>query len=332
GQAEHPRHRRRRVHRVARGPGVARARLQRDRRRQLLRLLRPLVEGDEPQEHPGPDRGRGDRHHRRRGHRPARRAGEAGRDPAPGGDGRRAPVDRAARVLRARKRRGHDAPAPGGGEAQGGQVPVREQLERVRQRGEGAVQRGRRGRGADQPVRGDEAGGGADLLHVLAPVQAAGRVPAVLHRVRPAAAARPGDPQVHAAHQPGRADPVLRRRLDEPRLHLRRGHRLGHPRRAGAVRTVPRLQPGRLGPGDAEAAHRGTRARDRQAGHHRPAARAARRRGAHVRGPHPLDGGTRLQAEGGAARGAQAVRRVVPRVRPPLHAARRGQGEEQLRV
>ena len=54
-----------------------------------------------------------------------------------------------------------------------------------------------------------------------------------------------------------------------------------------AVRPLPHLQPRRLRPGDADAADRGARTRDRQAGDHRPAARAARRRRADVRRPHP---------------------------------------------
>jgi UDP-glucuronate 4-epimerase len=97
----------------------------------------------------------------------------------------------------------------GGRQAQGRKVPVRQQLERVREHEQGAVPGGGRRVRAGQPVRGHQAGRRAALLHVLAPVQDADGVPAVLHRVRPAAAAGPGDPQVHPADQPGEPVPFF---------------------------------------------------------------------------------------------------------------------------
>ena len=62
-------------------------------------------------------------------------------------------------------------------------------------------------------------------------------LPALLHRVRPAPAARPGDPQVRAADGGGEADPAVRRRLDVARLHVRRRH---HRRRRGRHRPAAR--------------------------------------------------------------------------------------------
>ena len=62
-------------------------------------------------------------------------------------------------------------------------------------------------------------------------------LPALLHRLRPAPAAGPGDPQVRAAHRRGQADRALRRRQHRARLHLHRRHhrrRGGGDRRAGA--------------------------------------------------------------------------------------------------
>ena len=104
--------------------------------------------------------------------------------------------------------------------------------------GQGAVQRGRPRRRADQPLRRHQARRRTALLHLLAPVQAAGLLPAVLHRLRPPPAAGPGDPQVHPPDQPRRARPVLRRRLDQPRLHLRRGHRRRHHRARSTTATA----------------------------------------------------------------------------------------------
>ena len=100
-------------------------------------------------------------------------------------------------------------------------------------------------------LRGDQARGRAAALHGASPAIARRHLPALLHGLRPAPAARPGDPQVRAAHRRGPADPALRRRQHLARLHLDRRHhrRRGRvDRRAGARARagLPHLQPGRL--------------------------------------------------------------------------------------
>ena len=74
-------------------------------------------------------------------------------------------------------------------------------------------------------------------------------LPALLHRLRPAPAARPGHPQVRAAHRRGPADRALRRRQHLARLHLHRRHhrRRGRRRSTSGARRRPRYRIYNLG-------------------------------------------------------------------------------------
>ena len=66
------------------------------------------------------------------------------------------------------------------------------------------------------------------------------------HGVRPAPAARSGDPPVHPAHPPGRDHRPVRRRQHAARLYLYRRHRAGDAGRAGSPGSALRhLQPRR---------------------------------------------------------------------------------------
>ena len=92
-------------------------------------------------------------------------------------------------------------------------------------------------------VRRHEARGRAALLSVLCEPSGADDVGAVLHGVRPAAAAGHGVSQVHSGRAPGRRHHALRRRRADARLHVRdrrgrgdhRGGRSG--RRSGSPTT-----------------------------------------------------------------------------------------------
>ncbi len=80
------------------------------------------------------------------------------------------------------------------------------------------------------------------------------RLPALLHRVRPAAAAGDGDRALHPQPRDGPADPLLRRRPVAARLHVHRRHRR---RRRGGARSPERLrhrEPRRRAPRDARRA------------------------------------------------------------------------------
>ena len=80
-------------------------------------------------------------------------------------------------------------------------------------------------------VRRHEAGRRAALLPVLREPRGADDVGAVLHGLRPAAAAGHGVSQVHAGGAPRRADHALRRRRADARLHVRDRRRRGDDRR-----------------------------------------------------------------------------------------------------
>ena len=88
-------------------------------------------------------------------------------------------------------------------------------------------------------VRRHEAGGRAPLLPLPRELRRADRVPAVLHGLRPAAAAGHGVPPFHAGGADRPADCALRRRRADPRLHVRRRRRRGD-RGGGRPRTARR--------------------------------------------------------------------------------------------
>ena len=119
-----------------------------------------------------------------------------------------------AHPLRGRQLHRHPAPARGGAPARTAELRLRLVLVGLRHQREGAVRRGRRGRPADQPLRHHQAGRRAALLQLPPPLRPAHRLPALLHRLRPGAAARDGDPQVHRPARPRRDRAALRRRRD----------------------------------------------------------------------------------------------------------------------
>ena len=104
------------------------------------------------------------------------------------------------------------APARGGRRARQAALRLRLVLVGLRHQREAALLRGGPDRPADLAVRHDQARRRAPRLHRAPPPRPAGRLPAVLHRLRPAAAPGDGDRALHPLPRGGRADPLLRRR------------------------------------------------------------------------------------------------------------------------
>ena len=109
------------------------------------------------------------------------------------------------------------------------EICLRLQQQRLRQSRPRPLQRGRPRRRTNQPIRRHKTCRRTDLLHLLASLQAAGFLPAFLHRLWPPPAAGSGDSQIHPPDLPRQADPHFRRRINQPRLHVRRRHRRRHP-------------------------------------------------------------------------------------------------------
>ena len=132
----------------------------------------------------------------------------------------------------------------------------------------------------------------------------------------------------------GEPDPVLRRRLDQPRLHVRRGHRRRH--HAVACDHCDRYRIYNLGGSDpVTLKHARSRNSNSAIGKtaildRRPAqlGDVERTYADLTRSEH----GAGLQAESHPRRGPQALRRLVPRIRPPLHPPRRPRREGDGRV
>ena len=259
---EGPRHRRGRLHRLARRRSAARhghdaAQLRRAR----LPVPRP-------------------RRRRQRPGRPARPGGDPRRDP--GLRRRRAPGRRGRRRRRgAPPGRSRGGQRPRDAQRPGGRAPRRRGARRVRQHDLGLRQRDRhrrrgpRRRAARPPLHGDQARG-RDVLPLLRGALRPGlHRPALRHPVRPARATGRRHPDLRAQGAGRRAADDRRRGPAVAALRLRRGPGRRRGAQPGAARRRARLQPG----GRAER----QRARDRRHGprprrrrRHRPHARARR--------------------------------------------------------
>ena len=142
------------------------------------------------------------------------RASATRRRRPPGGAGRRAPLAGRARALRRRQRQRHAAPARRGARARRRRASSSRRPPRstaptaAAVRGDGSLPDSR-----SRPTPRPSARASCSATPPP-PLRHARHLPALLHRLRPAPAARPGDPQVHAPDRRGAADPALRRRLD----------------------------------------------------------------------------------------------------------------------
>ncbi|QKK10063.1 MAG: NAD-dependent epimerase/dehydratase family protein [Planctomycetota bacterium] len=207
------------------------------------------------------------------------------------------------------ERAGHRERAAGG--RAGGLSAAGDGVEQfgVWQQRQDAVLRGRPGGPADQPVRLDEAQLRADRLGAPPPDWDADGVSAVLHGVRPWAASGPGDREVHAADPRGPADHDVRRRVDEPRLHLHRRHRDRGARGARPDRFVrlPDLEPWQRPAGAAGHADRADRRGDRRGAADRAERSITRGRGADVGRPLAGQGRAGVRADDGPPRGSVAA-------------------------
>src|SRR6185312_11210280 len=158
---------------------------------------------------------------------------------------------------------------------------------------------------------GDEARRRADALDRPSPLRAGRQLPPLLHRLRPAPAARPGNPQVRAAHRGGHADRSLRRREHQPRLHVHRRYRRrrsGGDRRGGDGARLPVVQPGGLAHDDAARPGGASQPGAGKKGDRRVAAGAAGRHDADAGRSDAVGTGARLRAEGFDRRGDRPLR------------------------
>ena len=148
-------------------------------------------------------------------------------------------------------------------------------------------------------LRVDQARGRALAVRRASSVCARRHLPALLHRLRPAPAAGPGHPQVRAADRRRPADSAVRRRQQQPRLHLHRRYRRrrrGVDRRGGRRARLSHLQPRWLAHDDAARPGRSARPGARQEADRRVAAGAAGRHEANAGRPDAVRTRARLRA------------------------------------
>ena len=195
----------------------------------------------------------------------------------PRGAGRRPALARASDPLSGRQPRRHADP-PRGGAREDPEVPLRLVLLGLRRRREASLHRGRSRRPSRLALRRHEARGRAAGACGVAPARDRVLGAPVLHRLRPAAEAGDGDPQVHAPDRGGGGDPAVRRRRVEPRLYLYRRHPRRDRERRPAGPWVRDPEPGRIEDDHLENPDRVDRERAGEDGEDpRPAAPARRR-------------------------------------------------------
>ncbi|KAF1858337.1 hypothetical protein Lal_00014841 [Lupinus albus] len=304
-QGNHPRHRRRRLHRQRGGGAPDGHGAHRGRLRQFQRLLRPGAEAPprgsavETGRRAVRDRGT----ERRRASCRAVRAREAGARRAPGRPGRRALFAEEPGRVRAgepRRVRPHAGSVP---QPQGRAPAVREQQQRLRRQRQDAVQRGRRHRRARVAVCRHEKVERADGPLVQPPVRHPDDGPAFLYGLRSVGPPGHGVFQLRAQDAGGRTHPRVRRGQAVPRLHLYRRHRrrrrpaavqADEAGRQAAARHLQHRQPD-AGAGAGFHPYAGRRIR-RQGATGLPADAAGRRPG-HARRHEQAAGVGRLQAD-----------------------------------
>ena len=122
------------------------------------------------------------------------------------------PVDSRSGGLSGRQREGHAEPARAGEGAARPAVRVRVVEQRLRREPQRALERRRSRAAADQPVRQHQGERRAARARLQPSLRHPVRRAAVLHGLRAAAAAGPGDPQVRAPDARRAVDPGVRRR------------------------------------------------------------------------------------------------------------------------
>ena len=175
------------------------------------------------------------------------------------------------------------------------------------ERPRGPFTRGPRGGSAALAVRRDQARRRAAVPRGAPHGGLRRHLSALLHRLRPAPAPRPGDPQVRAARARGKTDPGLRRRQRRARLHLRRAtSSTGWCARSTAARGYAIYNLGRGQPVTLDATIDALEAALRNPRRARRPARAAGRRAAHLGVDRPRARRARLRSARRAERGHRA--------------------------